>query len=239
MKELVKNNKKNPLYKQICERLKSDIENGVYRIDERIMSEPEISVFYNVSRITARNALEELEKEGYIYRIRGKGSYVCWEQPNEMVISNRDSTISRWVSFFHETHTLSDLNLIPVASVLQKYCDVPDTMLGLTFTMDRYTGNTVTYYSYFPLLSQLDLEKYAASQSIRTIYRENGSHPMRFVQRIHALISDEIIAEKYNVPVNTVVLFEMLAFYNGKNELMELTVGCYGDSESILTVKLQ
>ena len=53
-------------------------------------------------------------------------------------------------------------------------------------------------------------------------------------------ISDRtIIAEKYNVPVNTVILFEMLAFYNGKNELMGLTVGCYGDSESILTVKLQ
>lgn len=239
MKELVKSNKKNPLYKQIFQRIKEDIENGVYKINERIMSEPEISVFYNVSRITARNALEELEKEGYIYRIRGKGSYVCWKQPNEMSFANKESLPVKWINFFHEKTVLSDLTLFSIAPGLKKYCDVPDEMLGVSFTMERFHGNIVRYYSYFPLLSQIDLEQYPSSQSIRNIYKEHGCHPMRFVQRLHALLTDDLIAEKYQVPVNTVVLFEMLAFYNEKNEIMDLTVGCYGDSDSILTIKIK
>ncbi len=239
VKDSGKQNKKNPLYKQIYQCLKDDIKSGIYKINERIMSEPQISVFYNVSRITARNALEALERDGYIYRIRGKGSFVCWKQPNEQSIANKGSVPSKWVNFFHDNTVLSKLKLISVSPRLKKYYDVPDEMLGSTFKMDRYSGKTVTYYSYFPLLTELDIKQYSSSQSIRSIYQKNGFHPMRFVQRLCAATSDDIIAEKYHVPVNAVVLLDIVAFYNDQNQLMDLTVGCYEDSDSILTVKMK
>lgn len=75
MGQLNRNEKNNPLYKQIFEYLKKEIEQGKYQTDERILSEQEISTLCDVSRITSRQALKELEKEGYISRVQGKGSY--------------------------------------------------------------------------------------------------------------------------------------------------------------------
>lgn len=43
-----------PLYAQIVESLKRDIENGVYNATERIPAEAELAKQYNVSRITVQ-----------------------------------------------------------------------------------------------------------------------------------------------------------------------------------------
>ena len=39
----------------------------------------EIQQKYNVSRITARQAILDLEKEGMVKRGRGKGTFVIWQ----------------------------------------------------------------------------------------------------------------------------------------------------------------
>ena len=49
-----------PLYAQIVESLKRDIENGVYNATERIPAEAELAKQYNVSRITVRRAVDDL-----------------------------------------------------------------------------------------------------------------------------------------------------------------------------------
>lgn len=66
-----------PLYHQLKEIIRAKIENGEYKTDERIPSEPEFIQTYGVSRITVRQALAELETEGYIVRKHGKGTYVA------------------------------------------------------------------------------------------------------------------------------------------------------------------
>ena len=45
-----------PLYAQIVEQLKQDIESGVYSKDGRLPTEAELSAEYGVSRITIRRA---------------------------------------------------------------------------------------------------------------------------------------------------------------------------------------
>lgn len=68
------------LYVKIKEDIKSRIEAGEYSSGERIMSETEICDCYQVSRISAKRALNELRNEGYITRIPGKGSFVSFPQ---------------------------------------------------------------------------------------------------------------------------------------------------------------
>ena len=43
-------------------------------------SERELGERFNVSRITIRRAMSELESEGLIYRIQGKGAFICVEK---------------------------------------------------------------------------------------------------------------------------------------------------------------
>lgn len=68
--------KEQPLYKKIYQDLKKNIFTGVYQEDGQLPTELELSEMYDVSRITSKRALVELENEGLIYRIRGKGSFV-------------------------------------------------------------------------------------------------------------------------------------------------------------------
>jgi len=73
-----------PLYYQIKTRLREAIEAGELRPGDRVPSERELTQRFQVSRMTARQALTELEAEGYLQRIQGKGTFVALpkvEQP--------------------------------------------------------------------------------------------------------------------------------------------------------------
>ena len=65
-----------PLYQQVMDDIKDDIEHGVYHANDRIPSEAELSEMYEVSRITIRRAVEELVGEGYLTKRQGKGTFV-------------------------------------------------------------------------------------------------------------------------------------------------------------------
>ena len=55
--------------------LKSDLLSGRYREGEALPSEAALARAFGVSRMTARRALDELEREGFVYRVQGSGSY--------------------------------------------------------------------------------------------------------------------------------------------------------------------
>lgn len=65
-----------PLYKQLMQKIRSDIAAGVYPVHSRIPSEQELCDTYQVSRVTVRKALAELTQEGLLKRHQGKGTFV-------------------------------------------------------------------------------------------------------------------------------------------------------------------
>ncbi|GAB6107246.1 GntR family transcriptional regulator [Fusibacter bizertensis] len=65
-----------PLYKQLYESIRYNITNGEYQPGQRLPSEEDLCKLYGVSRITVRNALDELSNTGFITRKRGKGTFV-------------------------------------------------------------------------------------------------------------------------------------------------------------------
>ncbi|MGN0794297.1 MAG: GntR family transcriptional regulator [Aristaeellaceae bacterium] len=66
-----------PLYRQLMQRIRSDIAGGTYPVHSRIPSEQELCATYQVSRVTVRKALAELTREGLLRRMQGKGTFVC------------------------------------------------------------------------------------------------------------------------------------------------------------------
>lgn len=66
-----------PLYEQLTKLLRQQIANGEFGPDEKLPSEKQLSENYQVSRITAKQALLLLESEGLIYRVQGSGSFVA------------------------------------------------------------------------------------------------------------------------------------------------------------------
>src|SRR5947199_321911 len=66
-----------PLYYQLKEVLKQQIRAGHLAPHTAIPSEPELVAQYHVSRATVRQALTELVHEGLLYRVHGRGTFVC------------------------------------------------------------------------------------------------------------------------------------------------------------------
>ena len=66
-----------PLYQQLSDLLREEIRSGRYEPLDRLPSEHELVREYAISRITARQALVELERAGLVFRRQGRGSFVA------------------------------------------------------------------------------------------------------------------------------------------------------------------
>jgi len=65
-----------PMYTQIKEILRARIMQGSYKPHQQLPSESEMMTAFKVSRITVRQALNDLQKEGLIFKRHGKGTFV-------------------------------------------------------------------------------------------------------------------------------------------------------------------
>lgn len=79
-----------PLYQQLLEEIKSHIDSGKYKSEEKIPTEPELSKEYGVSRITVRRAVDELCTEGYLVKKQGKGTFVCQPKMLRKIARSKD-----------------------------------------------------------------------------------------------------------------------------------------------------
>ncbi|MCX7731096.1 MAG: GntR family transcriptional regulator [Candidatus Caldatribacterium sp.] len=66
-----------PVHMQLKELLKRALESGEYRPGSRFFSESEIAQKYGVSKTTVRRAMDDLSREGFIFRVPGKGTFVA------------------------------------------------------------------------------------------------------------------------------------------------------------------
>lgn len=73
---LERNNPK-PLYQQLRDILVDAIDSGKWGPNERIPSENNLSTTYGLSRMTVRAVLTDMVKEGLLYRVQGKGTFVA------------------------------------------------------------------------------------------------------------------------------------------------------------------
>lgn len=64
------------IYYQLKQVLIEKIKSGEFKENEQIPTEDDLCKLFNISKAPVRQALKELETENYIYKIRGKGSFV-------------------------------------------------------------------------------------------------------------------------------------------------------------------
>lgn len=75
-------NHKTPLYLQIYKELEEYIKADIYKENELLPSESALQKQFNVSKITIRRALQDLELSGYIKIRKGKGSIILPKSKN-------------------------------------------------------------------------------------------------------------------------------------------------------------
>ena len=74
---IISNSADTPLYEQVKEQIKNKIVANELKAGELLPSIRSLAKDLRISVITTKNAYDELEKEGYVETIPGKGTYVA------------------------------------------------------------------------------------------------------------------------------------------------------------------
>ena len=74
---MIEKSNSTPLYLQLKSKIRRDIRTGIFKPGDKLPSEAQLQKEYGMSRVTVRNAMEELAVDGYIIKVQGKGSFVA------------------------------------------------------------------------------------------------------------------------------------------------------------------
>lgn len=78
---VIRNASDKPIYEQIKEQIKKEIPDGRLLEGEKLPSIRLLAKELRVSVITTKRAYDELEQEGFIDSVQGKGSFVAPQNP--------------------------------------------------------------------------------------------------------------------------------------------------------------
>lgn len=84
MRIIVSNSSNEPIYEQISSQIKGMIIKGDLDVGEPLPSIRGLAKDLQISVITTKRAYEELEKEGFIETMQGKGSFVAMQNKELM-----------------------------------------------------------------------------------------------------------------------------------------------------------
>lgn len=86
--DTIEPNSLEPMYKQIVNLLRRQMNEGQLKKGDKLPTEPEMMDIYHVSRRTIRTAVDELEKSGIVRRVRGKGTFITENEDKEFTITD-------------------------------------------------------------------------------------------------------------------------------------------------------
>lgn len=82
-----------PIYEQVVDRFKKLILRGVLRPDDKLPSVRNLAVDLSINPNTIQRAYAELERQGYIYTVKGKGNFVS--DSSELFLKYREELFAQ------------------------------------------------------------------------------------------------------------------------------------------------
>ena len=116
-----------PLYLQLIEVVKAGISDGLLLEGDLVPSEKELCEIYEISRSTVRQAIGLLEKEGYVKRRRGLGTFVTKPKMERHINAAYSFSKDMKVMGFTPTSKIIEFEVLEV-----------DTELDLIFNLPEY-----------------------------------------------------------------------------------------------------
>lgn len=199
-----------PRHAQITSWLRSRIETGEFKSDEKLPSENELAKKFDVSRVTVRRALQSLESEEMIYRCQGLGSFVKDERTSHNLVRLTDFNEDMAKAGLKATSEVRDFITVDAPGWLATILDIEEGTKVIRIDRLRLgDGHPVAFDStWLPILYGQLLDKDKLDET--TIYRqleENYDIPVvRGCYRISADVADEKLASDMKIPEHSPLL---------------------------------
>lgn len=118
MRIIISNSSNDPIYEQISRQIKGMIFKGELEEEDILPSIRKLAKELQISVITTKRAYEELEKEGFIESVQGKGSFVASQNKELMKEKKLKSIEEKLIELVEESKILG-LNFEEVEKMLR------------------------------------------------------------------------------------------------------------------------
>lgn len=195
--DIVKIDKSHPLpyYIQLKNIIEKQIEEGVFQPNQMIPSERQLSEKYEISRMTTRQAINELVKEGKLYREKGRGTFVS--SPRFLQENMMSFTETLKAQGYTPTTKVLEFSVVRGLKNISKILETKEEQIYYKIKRLRFADSIPaaleTVYiptEYCEGLDQYDL----GTQSLYKILKENYNHNIESTfLTIEAVISDKMM----------------------------------------------
>lgn len=215
-----------PMYKQLKKLILDDIEKGRLKEGDKIMSERMIAEKGNVSRMTARNALSILEREGLVERRVGAGTFIVRKLEMDFITFN---------SYSRE---LMLKGLTPGTKVINTKKDFAD--LAMAKKLNIKVGDEIIIFERLRLGNEIPIAleesciPYSFCEGIEKYITDNvslykmlethyGVKPIKADQYMQVVISKEDESKLLKIRDGSACIFLESVAYNADDQALELT----------------
>lgn len=198
-----------PIYIQIHNEIKRNIEANRWKIGDRIPSERELSTDFGVSRMTLRQAIQTLVDEGILERRVGSGTFVANQKVQEkmsgvtgftdLMLAQGKKPSSKTISYHTMESSLSEMEKLHISqeqAVLRMERIRYGDDIPICFEVATVPENIVE-----------GLEKSEVTSSLyRTLEQKKNLQIGKAQQTVSAMLASERIAEYLNIKRGDAIL---------------------------------
>ncbi|HEY5584124.1 MAG TPA: GntR family transcriptional regulator [Ruminiclostridium sp.] len=200
-----------PLYLQLKDLVVKKIESNEYLPNTQIPSEQDLCGLYGISRPTVRQAISELTSSGYLYREKGKGTFV-YGKKNTIDVKN----YSGFTDSILHCESPAEKNIIDISVVESSTVEQLDSVFNYNASLPVAM---ITYLSYI-------------NNQPREVYSFNKSYiPLKLFPDIVAQLKDgkssiDILRGKYPlIPDKSKSILEIIFADNSDSPILRVQPG--------------
>ena len=230
---MLKNNDKT-LKEQLIDIIKNEIEEGVYNINDALPREIDYQEKYNVSRITVRSAMSELQNLGYIEKIKGKGTFVKRKKISEPLLKIESFTDEMKQKGLIPTTKDSNISIVGSDKQCSEIFNIPINTPVYKLTRIRLINNMpiAFFTTYLKTDFNLTLDSSVYNSSLYDYLNKQNIYIKKVKQYISANSAGKEMVEKLKCIQNEPILvLKRIGFIDDTENPYEYTIAQYVGSK--------
>ncbi|KAB2952111.1 GntR family transcriptional regulator [Heliorestis acidaminivorans] len=238
---MIDKNSKFPIYYQIEEWLKGQIESNLFQIDKLIPSERELIEQWGVSRHTIRQAIGNLVNQGYLYRIPGKGTFV--KDKNLINKENRYTSFSEDMAYLGKelVNKVLFLEYDEASKSMANRLNIREKAPIIKVKRVRIVDNVpISYEMIFiakELISQID-ERIAAGSFMQYYEKEMNLKIAYAKETVESVIVTEKTAQLLKIPNNSPLLLVRTKLFADDGQQIQYSKNYFRGNKYKFSIKL-
>lgn len=231
-----------PIYYQLKNLILTQIRNGELRPGDMIPTELAFQNSLDLSRTTIRQALSELVMEGYLYRVKGKGTFVA----KPKLVQDFMRKLEPFADQMKRINANAITNVLSCEAqkpsiIVQEALQLPVDENVIYLRRLRFANNIpiVLVDTYLPTDCSFLLNADLSNTSMYSLLaRDAATKIVRVARRIEAVNAGQSSNTYLNIPIGMALLLTKTIGYNAAGRPIEYSVARYPGDRNEFVVEL-